>query len=68
MWRDFLWLKKRQQNRLQLILIDTPLAPFLSILVFFISSDPENLQSSPPKIRKVSVPILSKFSEIMNNL
>ena len=36
--------------------------------LFFISSDPENLQSSPAKIRKVSVPILSKFSEIMNNL
>ena len=36
--------------------------------LFFISSDPENLQSSPAKIRKVSAPILSKFSEIMNNL
>ena len=36
--------------------------------LFFISSDPENLQLSPAKIRKVSVPILSKFSEIMNNL
>ena len=36
--------------------------------LFFISSDPENLQLSPVKIRKVSVPILSKFSEIMNNL
>ena len=36
--------------------------------LFFISSDPENLQSSPAKIRKVSVPFLSKFSEIMNNL
>ena len=36
--------------------------------LFFISSHPENLQSSPAKIRKISVPILSKFSEIMNNL
>ena len=36
--------------------------------LFFISSDPENFLSSPAKIRKVSVPILSKFSEIMNNL
>ena len=36
--------------------------------LFFISSDPENFQSSTAKIRKVSVPILSKFSEIMNNL
>ena len=36
--------------------------------LFFINSDPENLQSSPAKTRKVSAPILSKFSEIMNNL
>ena len=36
--------------------------------LFFISSDPENFKSSTVKIRKVSVPILSKFSEIMNNL
>ena len=36
--------------------------------LFFISSDPENLQSRTSKKRKVSVPILSKFSDIMNNL
>ena len=36
--------------------------------LFFISSDPENLQSRTAKKRKVSVPILSKFSDIMNNL
>ena len=36
--------------------------------LFFISSDPKNLQSRTIKKRKVSAPILSKFSEIMNNL
>ena len=36
--------------------------------LFFISSDPENFQSRTINKRKVSAPILSKFSEIMNNL
>ena len=36
--------------------------------LFFISSDPKNFQSRTVKKRKVSAPILSKFSEIMNNL
>ena len=36
--------------------------------LFFISSDPKNFQSRTINKRKVSAPILSKFSEIMNNL
>ncbi len=36
--------------------------------IFFISSDPKNFQSRTINKRKVSAPILSKFSEIMNNL
>ena len=36
--------------------------------LFFISSDPKNFQSRTINKRKVSDPILSKFSEIMNNL
>ena len=36
--------------------------------LFFISSDPKNFQSRTINNRKVSAPILLKFSEIMNNL
>ena len=36
--------------------------------LFFISSDPKNFQSRTINKRKVSAPILLKFSEIMNNL
>ena len=36
--------------------------------LFFIASDPKNLQSKTINKRKVSAPVLSKFSEIMNNL
>ena len=36
--------------------------------LFFISSNPKNFQSRTINKRKVSAPILSKFSEIMNNL
>ena len=61
-------LKKNDINRLGIKndRFFSDISPMMDL--FFISSDPENLQSSPAKIRKVSAPILSKFSEIMNNL
>ena len=44
----------------------TDISPMMDL--FFISSDPKNFQSRTINKGKVSAPILSKFSEIMNNL